>query len=111
MGFFGLFKKGKLGSKRTTGWALAEKLNGMSIKYVVERIDDEDYVIGKSGALILKNDELLVFSSEDVVFRCKLDELEASELMSLGGVILSGPDIENEGRYRQVIAHYTYYIK
>ena len=108
MGLFGLFKKSK---KRTTGWALAEKLNGMSIKYVVERIDDEDYVIGKSGALILKTDELLVFSSEDVVFRCKLDELEASELMSLGGVILSGPDIENEGRYRQVIAHYTYYIK
>ena len=109
--FFGLFKKGKKNSAYPNGRAMAEKLNGKCIKYVVERLEDEDYVIGKSGALILKEDELLVYSSEDVVFRCKVGELEASELLSLEGVILNGPDIEHGGQQRCVIAYYTYYIK
>ncbi len=43
--------------------------------------------------------------------RCKVDELEASELLSLEGVILKGCDIEHGGEFRQVIAYYTYYIK
>jgi len=90
---------------------MAERLNGKHIKYVTERREDEDYVIGKEGALIVKGDELLVFSSADVVFRCKLDQLQASELLSLEGVILNGPDIEHGGEIRNVIAYYTYYIK
>ena len=111
MGFslFGLFKKKR--SEYPDGREMAERLNGKHIKYVTERKDDEDYVIGKEGALILKNDELLVFSSADIVFRCKVDELQASELLSLEGVILKGPDIEHGGEYRNVIAYYTYYIK
>ena len=112
MGFslFGLFG-GKKRSEYPDGREMAERLNGKHVKYVTERKDDEDYVIGKEGALILKGDELLVFSSADVVFRCKVDELQASELLSLEGVILKGPDIEHGGEYRNVIAYYTYYIK
>ena len=106
---FGIFKRKKR-SEYPDGRMMAERLNGKHLKYVTERRDDEDYVIGKEGALILKGDELLVFSSADVVFRCKVDELEASELLSLEGVILKGPDIEHGGEYRQVIAYYTYYI-
>jgi len=34
-----------------------------------------------------------------------------SELMSLEGVILSGPDYEQGGKERTVIAYYTYYRK
>lgn len=108
--FFGLFK-GKKRSEYPDGWEMGAKLNGKHIKYVTERRDDEDYVIGKEGALIVKEDELLVFSSADVVFRCKLDDLQASELLSLEGVILKGPDIEHGGEFRNVIAYYTYYIK
>ena len=108
---FGLFKGRKKRSPYPDGRVMAEKLNGKHIKYVVERLEDEDYVIGKEGALILKEDELLVFSSADVVFRCKVDELQASELLSLEGVILTAPDIEHGGRERCVIAYYTYYIK
>ena len=108
--FFGLFK-GKKHSEYPDGWEMGAKLNGKHIKYVTERRDDEDYVIGKEGALIVKEDELLVFSSADVVFRCKLDDLQASELLSLEGVILKGPDIEHGGEFRNVIAYYTYYIK
>ena len=109
---------------------MAKKLDGRAIKYVTERAvaatdaasvpgeaseslsyGTDDTVIGRSGALILKNDELLVYSSEKVIFRAKVEQLRASELMSLEGVILTAPDLENEGRVRTVIAYYTYYRK
>lgn len=90
---------------------MANHLNGRAIKYVTERIDNVDSVIGRSGALILKEDELLVYSSADVVFRVKIDQLTASELLSLEGAILTGPDIEHDNKIRTVIAYYTYYLK
>ena len=108
--FFG-FGKRKKRSEYPSGREMAERLNGKHLKYVTERRDDEDYVIGKEGALILKGDEFLVFSSADVVFRCHVNELQASELLSLEGVILNAPDIEHGGEYRSIIAYYTYYIK
>lgn len=89
----------------------AKKLNGRAIKYVTERKEDVDLVIGHSGALIVKEDELIVFSDSDVVFRAKLDQLRSSELLSLEGVILTAPDIEHGGADRTVIAYYTYYLK
>jgi len=92
-------------------WEMAQKLNGRAIKYVTERLDDVDVVVGREGALILKEDELLVFSSADVVFRCKVPLLRMSELLSLEGVILFGPDIEHNGEERNIIAYYTYYLK
>ena len=92
-------------------WEMAHKLNGRAIKYVTERLDDVDVVVGREGALILKEDELLVFSSADVVFRAKVPLLRMSELLSLEGVILTGPDIEHDGEERNIIAYYTYYLK
>jgi hypothetical protein len=100
---------------------MAKRLDGRAIKYVTERTQDNetvsnetvsnDSVIGRDGALILKGDELLVYSSADVVFRVKVDEMSASELLSMEGVILTGSDIEHGGIERTVIAYYTYYLK
>ena len=90
---------------------MAKRLDGRAIKYVTERDETADSVIGREGALIIKGDELLVYSSADVVFRAKIDEMKASELLSLEGVILSGSDIEHDGIERQIIAYYTYYLK
>ena len=95
---------------RPDGREMAARLDGKHLKYVTERREDEDYVIGREGALIVKGEELLVYSSADVVFRCLASELQAAELMSLEGVILTGPDIEHGGEVRTVIAYYTYYI-
>ena len=86
---------------------MAKKLDGRAIKYVTERTPDGETVIGKSGALIVKGDELLVYSSADVVFRCHVDEMTASELMSLGGAIITAPDLEHGGAERTVTAYYT----
>ncbi len=87
----------------------AKSLNGRAIKYVTERINNVDEVVGRSGAINLKDDELIVLSSFDIEFRCKISDLSASDLMSLDGVVLSGHDLEHEGRFRTIIAYYSYY--
>ncbi len=94
---------------------MAKKIDGMSVKYVTERRGDGDtsgdFVIGRSGALIVKDRELLVYSSSDVVFRAEIDKLSMSPLLSGEGIILEGDDAEHGGEHRKIIAYYTYYLK
>lgn len=89
--------------------AMAAKLAGKPIKYVTERINGEELVIGKQGSLTLRGNEFIVFASADILFRANVDDLSASELMSLDGVILTAPDLEHGGKLRTVIAYYLYY--
>lgn len=89
---------------------MAERMNGKHIKYVTERQDDGmDIVIGHDGCLAVRDGELIVLSDGVVKFRVKIPEMTASELMSLEGIILSGPDAEHDNVYRTVIAYYKYY--
>lgn len=100
-GFSGISKEVKLRRK------MAKKLHGMHIKYVMERLEDEDdIIIGREGALITRNGEFIVFASQKDVFRSLIDETDISELMSLGGAIITGVDLIT-GKERSVIAHYT----
>lgn len=91
---------------------MANKLDGYSLKYVAERENDVDTVIGKSGFICVKGDELMVvaFGVEDVLFRAKIDTLSAWEFMSLNGVVLTGFDLDRQ-KERTVIGYYTYYRK
>jgi hypothetical protein len=90
-----------------------KKLDGEPIKYVTERSDENgaENVVGKSGAIIVRDGELLIFSSRDVVFRAKLEEIVPGELMSGDGVILTAPDIVTGRNPRTVIAYFSYYRK
>ncbi|MGM9648241.1 MAG: hypothetical protein ACI3YH_08935 [Eubacteriales bacterium] len=88
---------------------MAEKIAGRHIKYVTERVDGEDIVIGREGSLCLRDGEMIVFASADILFRTPVDSLSAYELMSLDGVTLTGPDMEHGGAVRTVIAYYLYY--
>ena len=81
------------------------------MNYVTEKINDVDEVIGRSGGLNIRDDEMILYASADVIFRCKLDQLQIWELLSKDGVVLTGPDIENGGLVRTVIAYYVYYRK
>lgn len=92
---------------------MAKKLAGKAIKYAVERDPEDgmDRVIGHSGSLSIKDDEFIVLSSADIVFRCKISELRAWELMSNDGAMLTAPDITKGGIERTIIVYYTYYIK
>ena len=88
---------------------MARKICGHHVKYVTERINNVDEVIGRSGGLNIRDDELLVFASADVLMRCKIADMEASELLSKDGVVITAPDLEHGGRVRTVIVYYVYY--
>ena len=88
---------------------MALTVNGQHIKYVTEKRDGVEEVIGRNGGLNIRDDEMIVFASSKVVFRCKIDELQIWELLSKDGVVLTGPDIENGGVERTVIAFYVYH--
>lgn len=90
---------------------MAERIVGHHIKYVTERHGEVDDVIGRDGALALRNDELIVFASQDILFRTDIATLNASELLSKDGVIISGPDKEHGGVERTIIVYYVYYRK
>ena len=89
----------------------AAAVSGKHIRYVAERINNEEIIVGKEGSLTLRGDECIVFASGNIVFRADVTDLTISELMSGNGVILTAHDIESGGALRSVVAHYTYYNK
>ena len=89
---------------------MARSVEGQHIKYVTEKKDNVDEVIGRNGGLNIRDDEFIVYASSKVLFRCKVDELQIWELLSKDGVVLTGYDKEEE-RERTVIAYYVYYRK
>ena len=80
-------KKSKNPNSPRYKWDMARRISGHHVKYVSERIDNVDEVIGKSGALNIKDDELLVYASFDVLMRCKIVDMQAAELLSGDGVV------------------------
>lgn len=91
---------------------MAKKLDGKHLETVLEREDNDERVIGRSGFICIKGDELLVvaFGKEDVLFRAKIDTLSAWEFMSLNGVVLTAFELEKQ-RERTVLAYYSYHTK
>ena len=106
-----IFGKNKDPDSKQYRWEMAERVAGQHIKYVTEKRDGVDEVIGRNGGLNIRNEEFIVYASADVIFRCPLDELRASELLSKDGVVLTGPDLEHGGKERTIIAFYVYYRK
>ena len=88
---------------------MAKQICGHHVKYVTERKDDVEEVIGRSGGLNLRDDELLVFASADVLMRCRVADMQASELLSKDGVIITAPDLEHGGKVRTIVVYYVYY--
>ena len=107
-----LFKrltKSKNPDSKRYRYDMAQRICGHHVKYVTERIDNVDEVIGRSGGLNIRGDELLVYASFKVLMRCKIADMEASELLSKDGVVITAPDLENGGKIRTVIVYYVYY--
>ena len=109
MGLFKRLTKSKNPDSKKFKREMAYAVCGQHIKYVTEKKDDVDEVIGRNGGLNIRNDEFIVYASAKVVFRCRIDELQIWELLSRDGVVLTGPDLENGGVERTVIAYYVYY--
>ncbi len=92
-------------------WDMARSISGQHIKYVTEKKNDVDEVIGRNGGINLRDDELILYASSDVVFRAKVEQLQIWELLSKDGVVLTGPDLEHGEETRTVVAYYVYYRK
>ena len=90
-------------------WKMARQICGHHVKYVTERINDVEEGIGKNGALNIRGDELRVFASADVLMRCKIEEMQAWELLSKDGVVITAPDLEHGGVERTIMVFYVYY--
>ena len=111
MGLFKRLTKSKNPNSKKFRRDMALAVNGQHIRYVTEKKDDVDEVIGRNGGLNIRDDEFIVYASADIVFRCKIDDLQIWELLSRDGVVLTGPDLEHGGVVRTVIAYYVYYRK
>ncbi len=89
----------------------AKALHGQSVKYVTERREDNEDVIGRGGALAVHGDTFIVDSSGDRLFVCNIAELDTAMLMSGDGVIIKGPNLLEDGRMRTITVHFVYYRK
>lgn len=88
---------------------VAKRIDGKHIRYVTEKLNDVDEIIGRDGCLSIHDGEFIVLSSGNIVLRTKLEDLQAWELLSLEGAVLTAPDIEHDGKVRTIIAYYKYY--
>lgn len=106
-----LFSVGKNPDSYAYRLERARALHGQSVKYVTERRNDNEDIIGRGGALAVHEDTFIVDSSGDRLFVCNIAELETSMLMSGDGVIVKGPNILEGGKIRTITVHFVYYRK
>jgi hypothetical protein len=88
---------------------MAQKIAGHRIRYVTEKINGVEEVIGREGSIDVRHDEFIVFASSEVILRCDVDKLQAWELLSKDGVVVTAPDKEHGGVERTIIVFYVYY--
>ena len=105
----GLFKKKKPEDGLGFKVQMAKKNASHRLRYLTEREGETDIVIGRDGGFNIRDGEFLISADNRVAFRCRISEMQASELMSLEGAIITAPDLESGGRVRTVIAYYVYY--
>ena len=101
---FKLFSRKKDPNSRAYRWEMAKQMANHHIRYVTEKINGVDEVIGRNGGLNIRDDEMIVFASSDVI-----DQMQAWELLSKDGVVITAPDLEHGGRERTIIVFYVYY--
>ena len=89
----------------------ARSLHGQVIKYVTERKDDNEDVVGRGGYLAVHDDQFIVDSSGERLFVCEIKDLEAATLMSGDGVVITGPNLLENGKVRTITVHFVYYRK
>lgn len=80
-----LFKRKKPEEKLSFKINMAEKMVRNRLRYATERDGDTDSVIGKNGGFNIRNGQLIVSADNHVIFRCNIEEMTVSELMSLEG--------------------------
>jgi hypothetical protein len=110
MGLLDLIRKKSKPGSRAFREEMARRLDGRHIRYVTERDETgTEIVLGKNGSLAVKGDEFLVAVPEKTLMRAKVADLDAWELMSKDGVVITAPDLERDGAVHTLTAFYVYY--
>ena len=107
---FARLTKSKNPESRRYRFDMARRICGHHVKYVTERRDGVDEVIGRSGGLNIRGDELLVFASSRVLMRCRIADMQAAELLSRDGVVITAPDLDRGGELRTLVVYFVYYL-
>ena len=109
----GLFGKKKDENSVAFRREMANKIVNHRLRYVSERVDDTDTIVSKGGEMHIRDGVFYVTSGIEygskTVFSCEVDKLKSSELLSLEGAILEGPDREHDDVIRKIIVYYVYY--
>lgn len=106
-----LFSVGKNPESYAYRLERARELHTQAVKYVTERKNDNEDVIGRGGSLAIHGDTFIVDSSGDRIFVCEIAHLEVARLMSGDGVVIKGPDLLSDGKIRTITVHFVNYIK
>ena len=109
MAFFDIFKKKKAEDTFAFRMQMARKIAHQRLRYVTERVDDTELIIGRSGGFNIRNEKFIVSADNRVVFRCDIKDMQASELLSKEGAIITAPDLERDGEIRTIIVYYVYF--
>ena len=93
--------------------ALLKKLDGREIQYTTRRESSAsgnatETVLGKGGRIWLHEDEVRISSLTAELFQCAISQVEAGELMSGNGLVLTGYNALT-GHTEMVVAYYLYF--
>ena len=88
---------------------MARQICGHHVRYITEKRNDIEEVIGREGSLNIKDDCFIVSTPADTILRCRIEDMQAWELLSHDGVVITAPDIEHGGAERTIIVYYVYY--
>ena len=109
MSLFNMFKKKKPEDSLSFRMEMAKKIAFHRLRYVTEREGETEIVIGRDGGFNIRNGEFIVSADNHVIFRCEIKDMQASELLSKEGAILTAPDLENGGAVRTIVVYYVYF--
>lgn len=94
---------------------LLAKMDGREIKYVTQRVRDEEgnvkeLILGKAGRIVVIEGEIRVMCGTKDVFRCMAQDAAYYMLLSGDGMTVSGVN-SIDGTKMDIIVYYTYYRK
>lgn len=87
----------------------AEYLNEKQLKYVTRRENGVESVIAHEAVILYRDGCICIYDGPDAVFRCEIDKMDAGELLSLEGVVITAPDLTRGGEVITVVAYYKYW--
>lgn len=87
----------------------ARFLDGRQLRYVTRRRDGVETVISHGGVILYRENRICIYDGPDVVFCCEVSDMDAGELMSLEGVVITAPDLTQNGEVITVVAYYKYW--